>query len=104
MNKITNLLLGLMLSMPGLAIADSWSCSMGNDVRKVHIERPADAYVPCEVVYRKLTEGVEDQSLWNAQNDDSYCEEKANGFIAKLEGWGWVCRETVREEETVEES
>ena len=97
MKKTTIMLLTAMLTAPATALADSWSCSSSNNVREVHIDRPADAYVPCEVIYKKLTEGVEDQVLWNAQNDDSYCEEKANAIIAKLEGWGWVCRETVAE-------
>jgi hypothetical protein len=84
--------------MPLSAHAESWSCSHGNDVREVHIERPDSTPVPCNVVYKKPTEGVEDQILWNANSDDSYCEEKAKGFVAKLESWGWVCAETVRDE------
>jgi len=84
--------------MPAGVSAESWSCSSGNNVREVHIERPTSNYVPCNVVYKKLTEGAEDQVLWNAQNDDSYCEEKAEGFIARLESWGWVCAETVSDE------
>ena len=88
-----------LFTVPVSAYADSWSCSHGNDVREVHIERTTSEPAPCNVVYRKLTEGVEDQVLWNAQNDDSYCEEKATGFIAKLESWGWVCAETIRDNE-----
>lgn len=83
---------------PVSAYADSWSCSKNNDVREVHIERPTAEAVPCNVVYKKQTEGVEDQVLWSAENDDSYCDEQAKGFITKLESWGWVCTETVREE------
>jgi len=80
------------------AYAESWSCSHGNDVREVHIERSTAEAVPCDVVYKKLTEGVSDQILWNAENDDSYCEEKAQEFVAKLESWGWVCAETVHDD------
>ena len=83
---------------PLSAIADSWSCSHDNDVRELHIMRTTSSAVPCEVVYKKLTEGVEDQVLWNANNDAAYCEEKANSFIDKLESWGWVCAETIRDE------
>ena len=85
------------LFSPVVVYADSWSCSHDNDVREVHIMRSGVA-VPCEVVYKKLTEGVEDQVLWNANNDASYCEEKARGFIEKLESWGWVCAETIRDD------
>jgi hypothetical protein len=84
------------------AYADSWSCRQGNDVREVYIEQITSAPVPCNVVYRKLTEGSEDQRLWNAQSDESYCEEKARGFIVKLESLGWTCVETVRAEAATE--
>jgi hypothetical protein len=84
------------------AYADSWSCRQGNDVREVHVEQPTSAPVPCNVVYRKLTEGIEDQVLWNAQSDESYCEEKARGFIEKLESLGWTCVETIRDEAATE--
>lgn len=86
------------LFTPVVVYADSWSCSHDNDVREVHIMRTATAAVPCEVVYKKLTEGVEDQVLWNANNDASYCDDKARGFISKLESWGWVCAETIRDD------
>ncbi len=103
--KITFQTLVISLSTLSMhAYAESWSCSHGNDVREVHIERPTASPVPCNVVYRKLTEGVEDQTLWNAQNDDSYCDEKASAFIAKLESWGWVCAETIRDPATMGDS
>ena len=85
------------LAIPVSAYADSWSCSHGNDVREVHIERTAGQSAPCHVLYKKQTEGVEDQIPWNAENDGTYCEEKAQGLIAKLESWGWVCTETIRD-------
>ena len=50
----------------------------------------------------KLTEGAEDRVLWSAQNDASYCEEKAKGFIEKLESLGWTCVETIRDEAAVQ--
>ncbi len=66
-------------------------------MREVHIERTTSAPVPCNVVYKKLTEGVEDQALWNAHNDENYCDEKAKGLIATLESAGWVCTETIHD-------
>jgi hypothetical protein len=59
--------------------------------------------VPCQVVYKKLTEGVEDQVLWSAQNDAAYCDFKAKGFVEKLESWDWVCVETIRDVVTTEQ-
>ena len=92
----TTMILGISLLAPMSAYADSWSCRHGNDVREVHVEQTTSSPVPCQVVYRKLTEGVEDQVLWNAQNDASYCEEKAAAFVEKLESFGWTCVETIR--------
>lgn len=103
-NRSLQILTVALLAAPLSVYAESWSCSHGNDVREVQIEHPTDSPVPCNVVYKKQTEGVEDQILWNATSDDSYCEEKAQGFIAKLESWGWVCAETVSEEAVSEES
>lgn len=97
-NRIFQILAVAVFALPLSAYAESWSCSHGNDVREVQIERPTSSPVPCNVVYKKPTEGVEDQILWNANSDDSYCEEKAQGFVAKLESWGWVCAETVSDE------
>jgi hypothetical protein len=54
--------------------------------------------VPCNVVYTKQTEGVEDQVLWSAESDEAYCTEKAKGLVAKLESNGWVCAETIRDD------
>ena len=90
------------LLVPVGAQAESWSCRHDNDVREVHIQRATDAAVPCDVVYRKLTEGQEDQVLWSAQNDENYCDTKAAGFVEKLEGWGWTCVETIRDEASVQ--
>lgn len=103
-NRSFQFLVATCLVIPAGAYAESWSCSHGNDVREVHIERTTEEAVPCNVIYKKLTEGVSDQILWNAENDDSYCEEKAQGFVAKLESWGWVCAETVAEEVTESET
>ena len=96
--KQTILVLSISLLTSLNAYADSWSCRHGNDVREVHIERLTPSPAPCEVVYKKLTEGVEDQVLWSAQSDGAYCAEKANGFIAKLESYGWTCVETIRDD------
>ncbi len=95
-NRVT-LIFAISLFIPFGAQADSWSCRLGNDVREVYIEQTSSAPAPCQVIYRKLTEGVEDQVLWDAQHDAAYCEEKAGAFVSKLEGWDWTCVETIRD-------
>jgi hypothetical protein len=82
---------------PTSAYAESWSCSSGNDVREIHIERTGSAPVPCSVIYRKQTEGIEDQVLWSANHDESFCDEKATALVAELDSSGWVCTETIRD-------
>jgi len=98
-NQLFKILIVALFSVPVNAYADSWSCSSGNDVREVSVERTTSSPVPCNVVYRKQTEGFEDQILWTANNDDSYCDEKANGLIEKLESSGWVCAETISDDD-----
>ena len=99
-NSTFQILAITLLATPLSAYADAWSCSRGNDVREIHVERATSSPVPCIVVYKKPTEGVEDQILWSANSDDTFCEEKAQGLIAKLESFEWVCTETIRDEET----
>ena len=88
----------LLFSVSATVHADSWNCSHDDLVREVIVEYPQGGSVPCDVVYKKQTEGVEDQVLWNAESEEGYCEEKARGLVAKLESWGWVCLETVSSE------
>ena len=97
-NRTFQFLTITLFAAPISAYADSWSCSRGNDVREIHIERATSSPVPCIVVYKKPTEGVEDQTLWSANNNEGYCEEKAQGLAAKLDSAGWVCTETIRDE------
>ena len=93
-----------MLAIPFNTFADSWSCRHDNNVREIHIKLETSAPAPCSVVYKKLTEGVEDQVLWTAQNDGNYCEEKAKAFVEKQTGWGWTCVETISDENDTEET
>ncbi|UCB53706.1 MAG: hypothetical protein JSW45_06945 [Thiotrichales bacterium] len=84
------------------AHADTWNCSRDDLVREVIIEYPQGGSIPCDVVYKKQTEGVEDQVLWSAENEEGYCEEKARELVENLESWGWVCLETVSPEASTE--
>ena len=93
----------LFFSVSANVYADSWNCSHDDLVREVIIEYPQGGSVPCDVVYKKQTEGVEDQVLWTAANEEGYCEDKASELVAKLESWGWVCLETVSSEPSAED-
>ncbi len=73
-----------------------YTCNYQGLVRHVEIayEKPGFA-VPCSVLYRKETEepGVV-KTLWTANNQAGYCEDKTSHFIDKLEGLGWTCQDT----------
>ena len=97
------IILILIISVSGNAYADAWNCSNNDLVREVVIQYPEGGSLPCNVVYKKQTEGFEDQVLWSAEVEEGYCGQKARDFVAKLESWGWVCLETVSPEEEVVE-
>ncbi len=93
----TTLISLLFLTLPGLTLAQGaeTQCTYGDMVRRVVIMTEPGVSVPCEVHYFKDTEAPgEDQVLWSASQQAGYCEEKAAGLVAKLEGWGWDCGPT----------
>ena len=68
---------------------ETYICKHGNQERTISIVYAnADSAAPCEVTYDK---GAGTESLWQAKNDVSYCEEKAAEFVEKQRGWGWDC-------------
>ena len=76
------------------AMAQSLVCTNGSLERLVELRRdiPGEA-VPCSIVYTKPTEGVAEQVLWRAENEEGYCEARFEEFADKLSGWGWSCAE-----------
>jgi hypothetical protein len=84
-----------LIAIPFGSQAASWTCKNGSTVREIHVQAESPSSpVPCSVVYKKTTEGVADQTLWTAENDAAYCEEKAKGLADKLTSLGWTCEET----------
>lgn len=80
-----------LLTATQVAHAGSWICENGNLVREINVERNGSAPAPCTVVYNKDSEGQGSQVLWNAQNDGTYCDAKADGLADRLQGNGWTC-------------
>ncbi len=96
--------------LPATALAQDsgkYQCMYGEMQRRVEIMTEPGLEVPCSVHYFKDTEAPgEQQVLWSAENDGSYCRTKAMEFVAKLEGWGWDCGRNVEaatEEEVLDE-
>ncbi|MDJ0739602.1 MAG: hypothetical protein QNJ91_07780 [Gammaproteobacteria bacterium] len=84
--------LPVLLATNTMAFADSWTCQKGDLTRQVLIVYPEKpALLPCEVFYSKPTENVVPRALWQAANNEGYCERKAAEFVVKLESWGWRC-------------
>jgi len=100
LNRTVILLFSTLLAIPLTGYAESWSCKHDNNVREIQIQRETTAVLPCSVVYRKPTEGIEEQTLWSASSDAGYCEEKARALVEKHVGWGWTCEEANAETST----
>ncbi len=81
--------------LPAVAAAQDtgkYQCTYGDMQRRVEISSEPGVEVPCSVHYFKDTEMPgEQQVLWSAENDPTYCRSKAMELVAKLEGWGWDC-------------
>ncbi|MFZ5608227.1 MAG: hypothetical protein ACOY99_01300 [Pseudomonadota bacterium] len=71
--------------------ATSWTCTNGGMTRSVELRENIPTAPLCEVWYDKTAEGGAKARLWSADNDGAYCRGQAEGFVAKLEGWGWQC-------------
>jgi len=81
---------GLALSMNVFA-EDVYTCTHYDATRIIEVvyDNPGEL-VPCEVKYTKAS-GV--QTLWRAESQVGYCEEKAAAFADKQEGLGWSCEQ-----------
>jgi hypothetical protein len=65
------------------------TCTNGDQTRIISVIYDSDDNdTVCEVTYEKST-GV--QTLWSANNERDYCQERAAEFVQKQEGWGWTC-------------
>ncbi|GAA3921711.1 hypothetical protein [Litoribacillus peritrichatus] len=94
MLSLKGVVLGVALAVSGAATAgESYVCINGADERKISVvyTEPGSP-VPCEVVYEKSS-GM--TTLWNAQSEEGYCEEKAKAFAEKQATWGYECTSVV---------
>ena len=82
----------VLVVLGGDAAAQSLVCTNDSLERLVDLryDNPGEA-VPCSIVYTKPTEGVPEQVLWRAENEEGYCEARFEEFVDKLSGWGWSC-------------
>ena len=75
-------------------VSDKMVCSQAGLERHLELEwADSQKNAPCKVHYRKKSEDPNHHKvLWTANNDAAFCSEKAQEFVAKLEGWGWNCK------------
>ena len=99
MNNIFRFIAIAAIAAPASALANTWSCTHNDLIRTVEVEYSEDSATACNVNYTKATEGVGVHSLWSAENDTPYCEEKAEGLVANLTSWGWDCTKSETEAE-----
>lgn len=79
-----------LLISPTLLAGEAYVCQRGTLVRHISIDYATEGMaVPCQVNY--IREDETTQSLWSAQNDEGYCEQKAAEFAEKQRDWGWDC-------------
>ncbi len=67
-----------------------YTCGVGEDSRTVsltYLDQPGS--VPCEI--REQKGFGQQQVLWRAQNDSSFCERQFEGYHSKLLDLGWPC-------------
>ena len=91
MKRSIILCLTIALSMiAGLAVADeSYVCTYGEKERVIAVVyQDQEMKLPCEVHYTK--DGIT-ETLWSAENQPGYCEEKARELVQKQRDWGWLC-------------
>jgi hypothetical protein len=90
-----NLLVFFFAMIPCISLGaepQNFQCTNGDLQRRVEVVFDAGSDVSCEVNYYKDTEAPgKKQVLWRAVSEVDYCANHAEMFIAKLEGWGWIC-------------
>jgi hypothetical protein len=66
----------------------AYICTLNGASRTIAIEYDSQHVTPCTVTYQK---DGQKQTLWQAENASSFCEENAKAFIDKQRSWGWQC-------------
>lgn len=85
--------LGLLLSAIVWSMSaqagDVFHCAFGEQERVISVVYEVEGeVVPCEVHYT-TADGME--TPWSAQNEEGFCEEKAEEFVEQHRDWGWRC-------------
>lgn len=85
------LLTMLVLSSSPAEGRQEWTCKKNGLTRKLVIAADPYGTLPCEIVYKKPTEGVPDTVIAKASRDFAFCESKAEEVALKLQNGDWEC-------------
>lgn len=98
MKPLFSLPLGLaaiaMLGLSASVLAEPnyhYVCTQAPDVRIIEVAYLVpEQKVPCEVRYKK--EDAESSILWRADNQEGFCESRAQYLVEKQREWGFECK------------
>lgn len=93
---ITTALALMLQAQPVAAPQIDMVCGHAGKERTVKVMAPAGDKA-CVLEYGKPDETGTSEILWSANNDPGYCATKVDGFVEKLETWGWSCAARVEE-------
>lgn len=89
MKTLLVLLIFTVMTSSAFAIENSKTiCTYDDQQRTIEVIYTGEGLVPCAVQYTKDTST---ETLWQAQGEEGYCEDKAAGLVSKHIGWGWQC-------------
>lgn len=92
-NSIGYLVVSLLMTSPAFAVSNYYYNCPHNQVKKTRVLElqfhSTLSTAPCQVIYHKPEK--EPKVLWEAWNEEGYCESKGSAFAEKLKGWGWMC-------------
>jgi|SRR5690554_3140648 len=90
---MTRFVVFLLCALPMLAVGSEnyrYLCLLDNEQREIEVAYLLpDQTVPCEVRYRKDHEAPE--VLWRANNQEGFCEARAQELMEKQSNWGFAC-------------
>jgi hypothetical protein len=90
MKKRITLIVAMLVVLP--ASAHEIVCMNGQLQRNISVLHEIEGQeVPCAVKYEKPSEGGTTEFPWRADNQEGYCEEKADYLAARLASFGWEC-------------
>lgn len=69
-----------------------YACTKETDSRKIIVDYPRGTPLPCRVNYDKSPKASQEvETIWQAINEEGFCEARADNLAARLKSTGWDC-------------